>query len=81
MTWRTSATTPEMAAAATMAGMVGEGDGVDRPGLDAEALQAEHRGRVADMAPRHPGLDGEHIHARQTLSRGGADWQSLRFRI
>src|SRR3954467_15757176 len=42
-----------------VAGVVGELDGVHGPGLDAEALQREHRRGVADVAVRDVGLDGQ----------------------
>ena len=43
-----------------VAGVVREGDGVERPGLAAEALQREQRRRIADIAAGDPGLDREH---------------------
>jgi hypothetical protein len=45
-----------------MAGMVRQLHRIDRPDLDAQALQREDRGGIADMAVDHMRLDGEEIH-------------------
>ena len=42
--------------------VVGVGDRIDRPHLEAEALQGEHRGGVADVTVGHRRLDGEDGH-------------------
>ena len=47
-----------------VAGVIGELHGVDRPHLDAEPLQGEHRGGIADMAVGHMRLQGEDVHGR-----------------
>ena len=52
------------AAPGAVAGMVGELHGVHRPHLDADALQREHGGGVADMAVGDMGLDRQDVHAR-----------------
>jgi hypothetical protein len=47
----------------TVTGVIGELHGVDRPDLDADALQRKYRRRVADMAIGDVRLDGQDIHA------------------
>jgi hypothetical protein len=42
--------------------VVGEVHRVDRPGLDAQALEREHRRAVADVAEGDRGLDREQLH-------------------
>ena len=53
-----------LSAQRAIARMIGELHGVDRPDLDAEALQGEDRGGVADMAVDDVGLDREDVHGR-----------------
>ena len=58
------------AAKAAIAGMVGELNGVHRPDLDAEPLQGEHRGRIADMSISHVRLERENVHDRHPRADG-----------
>ena len=50
------------AAPRAVARMIGELHGEDRPHLDADPLQRERRGRIADMAIGDVGLDREDVH-------------------
>ena len=52
----------QRAAPLAVPGVVGEVHRVHRPHLDAEPLQREHRGAVADMAVGDRGLDREDAH-------------------
>jgi hypothetical protein len=52
-----------------MAGMVRQLHRIDRPDLDAQALEREDRGGIADMAIDHMGLDGEKIHGMNMPKR------------
>ena len=52
------------AAPRAIAGVIGELHRVHRPDLDADALQREHGGGVADMAVGDVRLDREDVHAR-----------------
>jgi len=52
---------------AAVAGVVGELHGVDRPDLDAQPLQRERGGGIADVPEGHMRLDGEDIHDRRLI--------------
>jgi hypothetical protein len=58
-------------APAAVAGMVRILNRVDRPHLDADALQREYGGGIADMAIGDVGLDGQKVH-RTTMSNSPA---------
>src|SRR3546814_21179949 len=53
-----------------MGGVVGKGDRVDRPDLEAEPLQRQAGGGIADMARRYPGLDREDRHGGPLYAPG-----------
>src|SRR5262245_18208821 len=52
----------DAAAPGAIAGVIGELHGIDRPDLDADALQRKYRRRVPDMAIGDVRLDGQDIH-------------------
>ena len=46
------------------------GHRMDRPNLDAEALEREHGGRIADMAVGDVRGDGQDVHGDQLATTG-----------